>query len=68
MKIDFEYETEYGKFEDALWLPSDEPTPSPEEIEAMKLERLNSWLEIVMNPPESELEHLPEPEPLYPQE
>lgn len=64
MKINFEYETEYGKFEDALWFSPSEPPPSPEEIEAMKLERLNSWLAIVIPPPEPE----PEPEPLSPQE
>ena len=57
MKIDFEYETEYGLFSDALWFPDGEPLPPPEEIEAMKLERLNNWLAIVTPQPE------PEPEP-----
>jgi hypothetical protein len=47
MEIVFEFDTEYGKFEDALWFPDDEPLPPPEEIEAMKLERLNNWLELV---------------------
>lgn len=51
MKIDFEYQTEYGLFSDALWFPDDQPLPSPEEIEAMKLERLNNWLAILANPP-----------------
>ena len=49
MKIDFEFETPYGKFADALWFP-DGVAPSDEEVEAMKQERLNNWLAIV-NPP-----------------
>jgi hypothetical protein len=49
MKIDFEFETPYGKFADALWF-SDGVVPSDEEVEAMKQERLNNWLAIV-NPP-----------------
>jgi hypothetical protein len=46
MKIDFEFETPYGKFADALWFP-DGVVPSDEEIEAMKQERLNNWLALV---------------------
>jgi hypothetical protein len=52
MKINFEYETEYGLFSDALWFPDDEPLPPPEEIKAMELERLNNWLAIVTPQPE----------------
>jgi hypothetical protein len=52
MKIDFEYETQYGKFGDALYFSDAEPLPSDEEIEAMKLERLNNWLAIVTPQPE----------------
>jgi hypothetical protein len=59
MKIDFEYETKYGKFEDALWFPPGEPLPPPEEIETMKLERLNSWLAFITSPPEPEPELVP---------
>lgn len=51
MKIDFGYDTEYGRFEDALWFPDDEPLPSPEEIKAMELERLNHWLEVFTTQP-----------------
>jgi hypothetical protein len=54
MQIDFEYETQYGKFADALWFPDGEPLPSDEEIEAMKLERLNNWLAIVTPQPDPE--------------
>jgi hypothetical protein len=52
MKIDFEFETQYGKFTDALWFPDGEPPPSEEGIEAMKLERLNNWLAIIAPQPE----------------
>jgi len=50
MKIDFEFETPFGKFADALWFP-DGVLPSDQEIEAMKQERLNNWLALV-NPVE----------------
>lgn len=52
MKIDFEFETPYGKFADALWFPDGQPIPSDEEIEAMKQERLNNWLALVSPPAE----------------
>ena len=52
MKINFEYETEYGLFSDALWFPYDEPLPPDSEIEAMKLQRLNNWLAVVTPQPE----------------
>lgn len=44
MKIEFEYQTEYGVYRDALYLSDDEPLPYPYEIEAMKLERLHNWI------------------------
>ena len=50
MKIDFEFETPYGKFADALWLSDDEPTPSDTEIEILKQQRLNDWLAIFDQP------------------
>lgn len=60
IKIDFEFETEYGKFADALHLPDDHNL-SDEEIDAMKLQRRDNWISIVTAPPEPE----PEPEPEY---
>jgi hypothetical protein len=57
MKINFEFQTEYGVFSDALFFPDDEPLPSDAEIEAMELERLNNWLAIVTPQPD------PEPSP-----
>jgi len=45
MKIDFEFDTPYGKFADALWF-DDDAIPSDDEIEAMKQQRLDQWLNI----------------------
>jgi hypothetical protein len=50
MKIDFEFDTQYGKFGDALYF-EDDAVPSEAEIEALKQERLNNWLAIVTQPP-----------------
>jgi hypothetical protein len=46
MKIDFSFETQYGRFADALHLPDDQ-TFSDADIEAMKQQRLNNWIAIV---------------------
>jgi hypothetical protein len=51
VRIDFEYETAYGKFADAIWFPDDEPM-TPAEIEAEKQRRLADWLAVVEPPPE----------------
>lgn len=64
IKIDFEFETEkYGVYRDALYLPEDHQH-TDEELEAMKQERFNNWLNIV-NPPASDEPIVPE-EPLTP--
>ena len=55
MKIDFEFETQYGVFRDALYLPEDHNFTTAQ-IAEMQVERLNNWLDIVENPP------APEPE------
>lgn len=46
IKIDFSFETKYGKFADALHLPENHGF-TDEEIEAMKQQRLTNWLAIV---------------------
>lgn len=51
IKINFRYETKYGAYSDALYLPDDN-TYTTDEIEAMKQERLNNWIYAVENPPE----------------
>lgn len=53
IKIDFSFDTKFGKFADALHLPDDH-TMSDAEIEAMKQQRLNNWLAIVDAPPAEE--------------
>lgn len=50
MKIDFEFITSYGVYRDALHL-DDNHTLSSEEIENLKLERLNNWIYVIENPP-----------------
>lgn len=60
-KIDFEFETKYGKFADAIWYPDDAPM-SDDEIAAEQQRRLASWIAIIENPPAPEPE-LPSPEP-----
>ena len=52
VKIDFEFTTTYGVFRDALYLPDDH-TFTNEQIAAMKQERLDNWLFVVENPPET---------------
>lgn len=51
MKIDFEFQTDYGLFRDALHLPDDHGL-TDEQIEAMKQERVNNWVAVVSAPPE----------------
>lgn len=46
IKIDFSFDTQHGKFADALHLPDDHGM-SEIEIEAMKQQRLDNWLAIV---------------------
>jgi hypothetical protein len=55
IKIDFEFDTQYGKFRDALHLPADHSF-TEDDLNAMKQERLDNWLLAVENPP------APEPE------
>ena len=50
IKIDFSFETQYGKFADALHLPDDHGL-SDAEIQAMKEQRRDNWITIVTAPP-----------------
>jgi hypothetical protein len=50
MKINFEFNTQYGKFSDALHFPDNQELPSDDEIEAMKQERLNNWITVITTP------------------
>lgn len=53
IKIDFEFDTQYGVFRDALYL-DDSHSFSDAQIEAMKNERFQNWLYIIENPIENE--------------
>ena len=44
--IDFSFDTKYGKFSDALWLPEDHEL-SETELEEMKQQRLANWIAII---------------------
>jgi hypothetical protein len=50
MKIDFEFQTEFGMFRDALYL-EDGHAFTEEEIEAMKQVRMEHWVTFVSTPP-----------------
>ena len=60
MKIDFEFDTPYGVFRDALHLP-DGHGFSDVDIEAMKQQRVDNWIAIVTAPP---VELVEEPAPV----
>ena len=50
IKIDFEFDSTYGVFRDALHLPDDHGL-SEAEIDAMKQQRFDNWIAIVNPPP-----------------
>ena len=49
MNLIFEVETKYGIFKSSLNVKDD---TSPEEIEQIKTNLVNSWIEMIENPPE----------------
>lgn len=50
VKIDFEFESKYGVFRDALHLPEDHGM-TDEQIDAMKQQRFDNWIAIIEAPP-----------------
>ena len=50
IKIDFEFDSQYGVFRDALHLPDDHGMTEAE-IQAMKQQRFDNWIAIVTAPP-----------------
>lgn len=50
IKIDFEYDTPYGKFGDALWFSDSTTLPTESELELLKQSRLNAWIELITKP------------------
>ena len=62
MKIDFSFDTQYGKFADSIILP-DNHSLSDVEIEALKQQRLDTWIAVVSYvPTEEELAQMQETE------
>lgn len=51
IKIDFEVETQYGVYRDAIVLPEDHKF-SDAEIQAIKDQRVNSWIVAIETPSE----------------
>jgi len=54
MQIRFTFDTEFGPFSDALYLPDDH-TLTDAEVDSMKQERLTNWLTVVTAPAEEEI-------------
>jgi hypothetical protein len=54
IKIDFEFDSPYGVFRDALHLPEDH-TFTDDEIQAMKQQRLDNWIAVITAPPSEEV-------------
>ena len=50
IKLDFEFQTKYGMYRDALHL-ADDHTFTPEQIIAMQNERVTKWIQTIENPP-----------------
>ena len=50
VKVDFEFQTEYGLFRDALHLEDDHGL-TDEQIEELKTARRDNWIVIVSTPP-----------------
>ena len=48
--INFEIQTKYGKFSDALVFGDDEILPDDAESEILKQQRLANWIAIIENP------------------
>lgn len=59
-KIDFQIETKYGVFGDAIFVPDDAPMTDAE-VEAEKQRRVINWIALIETPVVPE-EPLPEPE------
>ena len=54
-KIDFEFQTQYGVYRDALYL-DDNHSFTEQEIEAMKQERVDNWIAVITAPSEEVIE------------
>lgn len=53
IKIDFSFETDYGSFKDALYLPDDHSL-TVSEIDALKQQRVDDWITSITIPIEAQ--------------
>ncbi len=53
IQIVFSFDTQFGRFTDALYL-ADDHTFTDEEIQAMKQQRVDNWIAVVSAPPAEE--------------
>lgn len=53
VKVDFFFDTKYGKFADTISFPDDEPM-TDEQIAVEKQRRLDNWIAIIETPVEPE--------------
>lgn len=51
MKINFEFDTEHGKFSDSLTFAEDQKLPPEVALDAMKQQRLQNWILAITTPP-----------------
>jgi hypothetical protein len=50
IKIEFEFDSKYGTYRDALYLPEGHDLTN-EQIAAMQRERFDNWINAIENPP-----------------
>lgn len=55
IKLDFEFQTQYGVYRDALYL-EDNHSLTEQDIEAMKQERVDNWIAVITAPSEEVIE------------
>jgi hypothetical protein len=55
IKLDFEFQTQYGVYRDALYL-EDNHSFTEQDIEAMKQERVDNWIAVITAPSEEVIE------------
>jgi len=53
IKINFEFDTKYGVYRDALYLDENH-TFTDEQIQEMKQQRVDNWIAVIETPPDEE--------------
>ena len=63
MLIEFNFDTKYGVFADAIWFSDTQELPTEAEIDAIKYQRLYAWLDLIEHPQDAIAEPLQNPQP-----